>query len=63
NDMQPGRWSYEPVPTLMMPLTTVDTEGKEMILNPAGRHDPCVAVRAVPVVKAMAALVVADFLV
>lgn len=55
--------AFKPTPTLMMPVKTVDTEGREMTLNPAGRHDPCVAVRAVPVVKAMAALVVADFLV
>ncbi|MDE6009211.1 MAG: chorismate synthase [Muribaculaceae bacterium] len=55
--------AFKPTPTLMKPLKTVDTAGKEMILNPAGRHDPCVAVRAVHVVKAMAALVVADFLV
>ena len=44
----------------MKPQETVDTEGKATILKPAGRHDPCVAVRAVHVVKAMAALVVAD---
>ncbi|MDE6754779.1 MAG: chorismate synthase [Muribaculaceae bacterium] len=55
--------AFKPTPTLMQPLKTVDTEGKEMVLNPAGRHDPCVAVRAVPVVKALAALVIADFMV
>lgn len=55
--------AFKPTPTLMMPLETVDTDGHARTLNPAGRHDPCVAVRAVPVVKAMAALVVADFLV
>lgn len=55
--------AFKPTPTLMKPLSTVTTDGKATTLNPAGRHDPCVAVRAVPVVKAMAALVVADFLV
>lgn len=55
--------AFKPTPTLMMPLETVDTSGRSMTLQPAGRHDPCVAVRAVPIVKAMAALVVADFLV
>lgn len=55
--------AFKPTPTLMKPLETVDTDGKAATLNPAGRHDPCVAVRAVPVVKAMAALVVADYLV
>lgn len=55
--------AFKPTPTLMMPLETVDTDGNATTLNPAGRHDPCVAVRAVHVVKAMAALVIADYLV
>ncbi|MDE6442868.1 MAG: chorismate synthase [Muribaculaceae bacterium] len=55
--------AFKPTPTLMIPQDTVDTQGNHITLNPAGRHDPCVAVRAVPVVKAMAGLVVADFLV
>lgn len=54
--------AFKPTPTLMIPQHTVDTAGKETMLKPAGRHDPCVAVRAVPVVKALAALVVADFI-
>ena len=52
--------AFKPTPTLMKPQPTVDTEGNATVLNPAGRHDPCVAVRAVHVVKAMAALVIAD---
>lgn len=55
--------AFKPTPTLMMPLETVNTSGEATVLQPAGRHDPCVAVRAVPVVKAMAALVIADFMV
>lgn len=55
--------AFKPTPTLMMPLDTVDISGNATVLRPAGRHDPCVAVRAVPVVKAMAALVIADFMV
>ncbi len=47
----------------MKPLNTVNTSGEATVLNPAGRHDPCVAVRAVHVVKAMTALVLADYLV
>ena len=39
---------------------TVDKEGKEVELSVKGRHDPCVVPRAVPVVEAMAALVIAD---
>lgn len=54
--------AFKPTPTLMKPLDTTDTEGNATVLNPAGRHDPCVAVRAVPVVKAMTALVIADFI-
>ncbi|MDE6337648.1 MAG: chorismate synthase, partial [Muribaculaceae bacterium] len=52
--------AFKPTPTLMLPLKTVDTQGNSAVLKPAGRHDPCVAVRAVPVVKAMTALVIAD---
>lgn len=55
--------AFKPTPTLMKPQATVDTSGRSATLNPAGRHDPCVAVRAVPVVKAMTALVIADFMV
>lgn len=54
--------AFKPTPTLMQSLTTVDTSGKQTLLKPAGRHDPCVAVRGVHVVKAMASLVIADFL-
>lgn len=52
--------AFKPTPTLMLPQQTVSIKGEPMTLNPAGRHDPCVAVRAVHVVKAMAALVIAD---
>ncbi len=52
--------AFKPTPTLMKPLQTVDVSGKPKTLNPTGRHDPCVAVRAVHVVRAMAALVIAD---
>lgn len=55
--------AFKPTPTLLKPIDTVDTNGNATVLNPAGRHDPCVAVRAVHVVKAMAALVIADYLV
>jgi len=39
---------------------TADYQGNETTLKPAGRHDPCVLPRAVPVVESMAALVLAD---
>lgn len=53
---------FKPTPTIMQPLDTIDTEGRKVTIPPAGRHDPCVAVRAVPVVEAMALLTVADLM-
>lgn len=55
--------TFKPTPTLMRELPTIDNTGKEVVMKPAGRHDPCVAVRAVHVVKAMAALTIADYFV
>jgi len=52
--------AFKPVSTLMQSRQTVDSAGNEIILEPTGRHDPCVVPRAVPIVEAMAALVLAD---
>ena len=52
--------AFKPTPTLLRDIDTVDKEGKHRILKGKGRHDPCVAIRAVPVVEAMATLVLAD---
>lgn len=52
--------AFKPVSTLMIDQQTVNTEGEHVTLSGKGRHDPCVAPRAVPVVEAMAALVLAD---
>jgi chorismate synthase len=41
---------------------TVDKNGNSAVVSGKGRHDPCVLPRAVPIVEAMAALVLADFL-
>ena len=41
---------------------TVNAEGKEVLMKAKGRHDPCVLPRAVPMVDAMVALVLADHL-
>lgn len=54
--------AFKPVSTLMMPQESVDREGKPVLLEGKGRHDPCVLPRAVPIVEAMAALVLADFI-
>lgn len=55
--------AFKPTPTVMQEVETITRNNEQTILKMKGRHDPCVAVRAVPVVKAMAALVVADFLI
>lgn len=56
------RVAFKPTPTLLRDIETVDKEGRPAILKAKGRHDPCVAIRAVPVVESMAALTIADFL-
>lgn len=52
--------AFKPVATLMRDIDTVDCNGNAMTLHPHGRHDPCVVPRAVPIVEAMAALVILD---
>ena len=54
------RVAFKPVATLLIEQETVTREGEETTLLASGRHDPCVVPRAVPVVEAMAALVVLD---
>jgi chorismate synthase len=54
--------AFKPVATIMQPQQSVDDSGNEIILENKGRHDPCVVPRAVPIVEAMAALVLADML-
>lgn len=54
--------AFKPVATIMQDQQSVTTEGKEVTVSGKGRHDPCVVPRAVPIVEAMAALVIADFL-
>ncbi len=46
----------------MMDQNTVDSHGNPVVLKGKGRHDVCVVPRAVPIVEAMAALVIADHL-
>jgi chorismate synthase len=54
--------AFKPVATIMQDQQTVDKDGNEAIVSGKGRHDPCVVPRAVPIVEAMAALVMVDFL-
>jgi chorismate synthase len=53
--------AFKPVATIMQDQESVDTEGNKSVVSGKGRHDPCVLPRAVPIVEAMAALVLADF--
>ena len=54
------RVAFKPVATIFQPQDTVDRAGNPAVLVPRGRHDPCVVPRAVPIVEAMMALVLAD---
>jgi chorismate synthase len=56
------RVAFKRTATMMREQATVDTQGKDTTLKPRGRHDPCVLPRAVPIVEAMTALVLADHL-
>jgi chorismate synthase len=55
------RVAFKPVPTLLKDQETVDSEGNAITLHVQGRHDPCVLPRAVPVVEAMAAMILLDY--
>ena len=52
--------SFKPVSTIMKPQESINNKGEKIILNPQGRHDPCVLPRAVPIVEAMTAIVLLD---
>lgn len=54
------RVAFKPPATIGLAQATVDFEGRPVSLEAKGRHDPCVVPRAVPIVEAMAALVLAD---
>lgn len=54
------RVAFKPTATILQAQRTVDREGRETELMGRGRHDPCVVPRAVPIVEAMTALVLAD---
>jgi len=52
--------AFKPTSSLRLPGRTVDIEGKPVEIVTTGRHDPCVGIRAVPIVQAMLALVLMD---
>ena len=53
--------AFKPVATVLQAYDTIDKDGNEVKTQGKGRHDPCVVPRAVPIVEAMTALVLADF--
>jgi len=53
--------AFKPVATVIQPYDTIDKKGNIVTTKGKGRHDPCVVPRAVPIVEAMAALVIADY--
>jgi len=55
------RVAFKPVATLLQKITTIDRELHPARLAVRGRHDPCVLPRAVPIVEAMAAMVILDY--
>ncbi|WP_318345001.1 chorismate synthase [Flagellimonas baculiformis] len=53
--------AFKPVATVLQSYETINKEGEKVMAQGKGRHDPCVVPRAVPIVEAMAALVLADY--
>lgn len=54
--------AFKPVATIMQSQKSVNKDGEEIVLEGKGRHDPCVLPRAVPIVEAMCALVLANYI-
>jgi len=54
------RVALKPTSSILTPVATIDREGGAAEIMTKGRHDPCVGIRAAPVVEAMMALVLAD---
>ncbi|MEG1616325.1 MAG: chorismate synthase [Bacteroidales bacterium] len=55
------RVAFKPVATILRDIETVTAAGESIVLKAKGRHDPCVLPRAVPIVEAMAAIVILDY--
>ena len=56
------RVAFKPIPSVMQPQQTVDSQGKATTIEIQGRHDVCVVPRVLPMVEAMAAMVTLDFI-
>jgi len=55
------RVAFKPASTIMQSQQSINNSGEEITLDAKGRHDPCVVPRAVPIVEAVTAMVLADF--
>ncbi len=55
------RVAFKPVATTLQKQETINSKGETVEMQGKGRHDPCVVPRAVPVIEALTALVLADF--
>lgn len=53
--------AFKPIATILKKQQSINSKGEEITIKNEGRHDPCVLPRAVPIVEAMAALVLVDF--
>ena len=56
------RIAFKPVATIVKEQDSIDSDGNAVKVQGKGRHDPCVVPRAVPIVEAMAAITVLDFI-
>ena len=54
--------AFKPIPSIMQPQNTVDVNGNQTVIEIKGRHDVCVVPRVLPIVEAMSAMTVLDFL-
>lgn len=52
--------AFKPVATILKPQQSINSKGEQITLQNEGRHDPCVLPRAVPIVEAMAAIVIVN---
>jgi chorismate synthase len=57
-----ARMAVKPTSSILTPRRSIDRHGREVEVSTKGRHDPCVAIRGVPVAEAMLAVVLADHL-
>ena len=58
----PIKGIIKPIPTIMQPQKTVNVNGEEVVYDITGRHDVCVVPRVLPVVEAMTAMALVDFI-